>query len=610
MQGMQYTENRGGKTRLYFSKEFYRGEFRCGFFVSTNMKHMWAAQLEVLSEVDRICKKHDIVWYADSGTLLGAVRHQGFIPWDDDIDIAMLRKDYIKFCEICEQELDRKYIFIRPYEIENFDQVFVRVADNLEWKNPENIDEYHDTPYMAGIDIFPLDYLAPDEEEARLQVDLSRLIDTVRMDSRNKKVIHTDAFLRELMQVEEACHVQFDREGNLERQLGLLFEKICCLYTEEEAKELTVFPLIEELPNWRFRKEWYRDTVLSDYEGLKIPCPVDYDKILTAMYGDYHKFQRGTAAHDYPFYKSYKENINFDIESEMRESLQGDLANFFHVSEEEVCDIHVIKFGFKNKTVKFSIAGKKYLIRMPNLSIRTLADYMMEEDIYKALKGMEITDDAFFFSKENGIKMSLEIEGAHPLDVGNKEEVAACFEVVSFLHGLGDFLEPTFDLWDDICKYEEFWGDSSFYPDYKETKEKLRECYDYILEQPKQMGIVHFDLSADNFLISEIIKGERDIRLIDWEYAGVQDIHIDLAMFALLADYSGDELEWLMEIYFGEHPSEEVRSKIYCYMALCSFLLCNYYEYLDRNGEDMTQEQAGLHQTALDYYEAYRTLVS
>ena len=77
--------------------DFLEGEIRNSFYVESMMKKVWAAQLEVLNEIDRICKKHNITYFADWGTLLGTVRHKGFIPWDDDMDITMKRQDYIKF---------------------------------------------------------------------------------------------------------------------------------------------------------------------------------------------------------------------------------------------------------------------------------------------------------------------------------------------------------------------------------------------------------------------------------------------------------------------------------------------------------------------------------
>ena len=97
------------------SIDFFRDEVRNGFYIPTTIKQSWACSLDVLAEIDKICVKHDIQYFADWGTLLGAVRHGGFVPWDDDIDICMKRDDYIKFRAIADNELPSEYV-IHDYE--------------------------------------------------------------------------------------------------------------------------------------------------------------------------------------------------------------------------------------------------------------------------------------------------------------------------------------------------------------------------------------------------------------------------------------------------------------------------------------------------------------
>ena len=95
-----------------FPQEYFRAEVRDGFYVDGMLKRAWAEGIEVLNVIDEICSKHHITWYADNGTLLGAVRHGGYIPWDDDVDICMMRDDFMRFREIVEEELPEGWRFL------------------------------------------------------------------------------------------------------------------------------------------------------------------------------------------------------------------------------------------------------------------------------------------------------------------------------------------------------------------------------------------------------------------------------------------------------------------------------------------------------------------
>ena len=96
---------------MEFPKEFFWDEVREGFYIPAMMKRAWAAELEILVEIDKICEKHKLRYFIDYGNLLGAIRHKGFIPWDDDIDIMMMRKDYEIFAEVADAELPEELSF-------------------------------------------------------------------------------------------------------------------------------------------------------------------------------------------------------------------------------------------------------------------------------------------------------------------------------------------------------------------------------------------------------------------------------------------------------------------------------------------------------------------
>ena len=151
-----------------FTVDFFRDEVRNGFYIPTAIKQGWAASLVVLEEIDRICKKHDIDYFADWGTFLGAVRHGGFVPWDDDLDICMKRDDYDKFRAVADMELPKEFV-IHDYERKEEHQLFLArvVSNNQICFDEEHLKRYHNFPYMASVDIFILDYLYNDEEKER-----------------------------------------------------------------------------------------------------------------------------------------------------------------------------------------------------------------------------------------------------------------------------------------------------------------------------------------------------------------------------------------------------------------------------------------------------------
>ena len=164
---------------MYFSEEFFRPEVRDGFFVNGTMKRAWAAQLEVLKVISDICAKYDIPWFAEAGTLLGAVRHKGFIPWDDDLDISMLREDYNRFQKIIERELPQGYRLLtykNREESMKFWDVFIRVVNTDKIRvDEEFLKEFHQFPYPAGVDIFPLEYVPRDPEQEKEWLALSTI---------------------------------------------------------------------------------------------------------------------------------------------------------------------------------------------------------------------------------------------------------------------------------------------------------------------------------------------------------------------------------------------------------------------------------------------------
>lgn len=295
-------------------KDFFKGEIRNSFYVEKLMKKTWAAQLEVLHDVDTLCKKHNIQYFADWGTLLGAVRHKGFIPWDDDMDITMKREDYTRFCQIAQEELKDNYEIVNFHTDEGWKHMLARIVNGREISFDEDrLEKFHGCPFVVGIDIFPLDYVAPTQEEDELQCRLIAIATLTAGELENGNATQQEQY-EVIKGIEQMCGVHFDVNRSYPVQLRELAESLSMMYTEEEATHIALMPdHAGSRPTDVYPKEYYESTIEVPYEYTTILIPVGYDKILRQKYGDdYMTPYIGGGSHDYPF---YKEQLNMIYEA-------------------------------------------------------------------------------------------------------------------------------------------------------------------------------------------------------------------------------------------------------------------------------------------------------
>ncbi len=292
------------------TERFLEAETRCGFYISKRMKQAWAAELRILSEIDALCKKHNITYFAEVGTLLGAVRHHGFIPWDDDIDLAMKREDYMRFLSVA-HELPEDFRIKSMYHdatgtfcqfhavVENY------AGERLEWDEERNA-RFFGCPFICAIDIFPLDYIPRDPNNREFVKLLYNMAYVLAQQYDTQK--NEPEYLKNLAFLEARCGGKFSADAPLRPQLFQLADRIAAMTSPEDADDLDYFPkLVTGGETGIRRKEWYEGCYVLPFEMTEIPVPVGADEALARHYGEYGSFVKGTAGHDYPFYREQEE---------------------------------------------------------------------------------------------------------------------------------------------------------------------------------------------------------------------------------------------------------------------------------------------------------------
>ena len=298
--------------REVFVKDIERDEMRDGFLVTSHRKKLWNAQIGLIKEFARVCEKHNLRWFAYGGTLLGAVRHKGYIPWDDDVDIAMLRPDYEKFRKIAVKELNPYYVdFWYNYKFEseggtltpndglclvtkNHEQQIYN--QNVMWpcwpiikiKDSTTTQlQYFDRKHVHQgifIDVFPLDPVPP----------FSDSHDSMKFAALKELFMATN-YPRIVRKVLENNNSTLVGREELETFMELPFSERALSFEESMAKNFFKSKYVGEIRDHcvvkakSYRSIAFDETIYLPFEQIELPVPVGYDDVLTDMYGDWHK---------------------------------------------------------------------------------------------------------------------------------------------------------------------------------------------------------------------------------------------------------------------------------------------------------------------------------
>ncbi len=229
--------------------------------------------LQLLSEFDRICRKHDIKYILFAGSAIGAARHKGFIPWDDDIDVAMLRSEYDRFLSLASSEIDSKVFYLQREFSAHWPMFFSKLRLN----NTACIERYipKDPKVHQGIyiDIFPVDNLSESKWMAKLQFAASKVVIAKSLDRRGYL---TDSKKKKIFMAMCKLLPQRPMLRFAQKRKNTKTKYVHSFFAAASKYGKNVFP-----------RKWFLEQTELEFEGLKIPVSGHYHDMLTRIYGDY-----------------------------------------------------------------------------------------------------------------------------------------------------------------------------------------------------------------------------------------------------------------------------------------------------------------------------------
>lgn len=301
---------------------------------------------------------------------------------------------------------------------------------------------------------------------------------------------------------------------------------------------------------------------------------------------------------------TYEQLREFDHNSDhLKSDAIAVIEEVFGVNAGKITNIEVLKKGMTNRSFIFECRAENYIMRIPGEGTEELINRQDEAEVYSVINGTGICDDNIYLNPQNGYKITKFIKNSRTCDPLDEEDVKKCMAKLREFHEKRIIVSHTFDLFTQIEKYEKLRGkEKSFYKDYLKTREKIFSLREYIDKNKCSYVLTHIDAVPDNFLF-DLENGQEKLYLIDWEYAGMQDPHVDIAMFCIYAMYDRKRIDQTIDFYFGEKADRNVRIKIYCYIAVCGLLWSNWCEYKRTLGVEFGEYSLRQYRYAKEYYE-------
>jgi len=309
---------------------------------------------------------------------------------------------------------------------------------------------------------------------------------------------------------------------------------------------------------------------------------------------------------------TYEQLRELDSDSDhLKSDAISTIAKVFGIEETEISGINVLKKGMTNRSFLFSAGGDRYIMRIPGEGTDKLINRENEAKVFSTISGLGLCDDPVYIDPRNGYKITKYLDNIRVCDPENEDDLKKCMKLLRKFHEMKLKVDHSFDIFGQIKFYEELWeGKPSVYRDYVKTRENVLSLKSYIDNvSGDNKCLTHIDAVNDNFLFYELPDGSEGLQLTDWEYAGMQDPHVDIAMFCIYALYNRQKVDRLIDIYFEGSCPKEIRAKIYCYIAACGLLWSNWCEFKRALGVEFGEYALRQYRYAKDYYNYAKELM-
>ena len=277
------------------------------------------------------------------------------------------------------------------------------------------------------------------------------------------------------------------------------------------------------------------------------------------------------------------------------------IMELFNVGIDKIKNVKAFSKGMTNRSFLFEI-DKTYMFRVPGEGSENLVSRYNEYQTYQCIKDHDICENPIYINYIDGYKITRFIEnskGCDPLDIN---DLILVVSKIKKLHSLKVNIDYKFNLFDKLDDYELLYDISkSELKDYYLIKEKLLTLKSFVEDNIQQECLCHIDCSVDNFLLYEK-DNKRAIELIDLEYSSLCDPHIDIAMFSIYSYYNKEQIDQLIDLYFDNNCLDDIRYKIYVYVAVGGLLWASWCEYKRVFGVEYKEYCMTQYRYAFDYY--------